>query len=98
MIVFPAFDRISESILASDVQHPAYVAPQGIQFRFACRSRREAVEVADLSRQRRSRPANLSNQGAERREMILKPRSPEAARFLAGQTPEPFERVFDVRP
>jgi len=98
MIVFPAFDRISESILASDVQHPAYVAPQGIQFCFTGRPRGQVVEVADLSGQGRSRTANLSNQRAESREMILEPRPPEAARFLTGQAPEPFERLVNVRP
>src|SRR5207245_7642212 len=71
MIVFPALDRVSESVLPSDVQHPADVAAQRIQFRFAGRPRRQVVEVADLSGQRRSRAANLSNERAERREMVL---------------------------
>src|SRR3989442_6505020 len=98
MIVFPALDRVSESVLPSDVQHPTDVAAQRIQFRFAGGPWRQVVEVADLSGQRRSGATNLSNERAERREMVLEPRPSKAARFLVGQAPQPFERLFDVRP
>jgi len=98
MALFPALDRVSESVLASDVQHPADLAAQRVQFRFASRPRRQVVEVADLSRQWWSRAADLSDEGAERGEMILEPRPPKAARFLAGQAPQPFERFFDFCP
>src|SRR5437870_1817691 len=98
MIVFPALDRVSESVLPSDVQHPADVAAQRIQFRFAGRPWRQVVEVADLSGQRRSRAANLSNERAERREMIREPRLSKTARFPAAQAPQPFERLINIRP
>ena len=88
VLPLPGLDRRSESVVPAHLQHASDLAAQGVQLRFRGRPRWEIVEVPHLSRQRRGRTANLPDEGAQGRQVILEPVPSKAARLVAGETPQ----------
>src|SRR3989475_8594266 len=84
--------------LPAHVQDPSDLAAQGLQLRFGGRPGWEIVEVAHLSRQQRSRPANLPDERTQGGQVILEPVPSKAALLFASEAPQALQGLLDFRP